>query len=141
MIQGHQKLIISLSSCVSMIRLLNRVSKDMVGKYTSYLAMKNLCSQLSAHIFPFSFPLIFYFIMFIDHSAPLCCDFVILPGSISPIAFCPLIVCTYCTCLIFPFLLFLFILFLADIGVNVVSTGILCVSCMNYLHLPSVLMN
>ena len=75
----------SLPSCTLMLRMVNRDCKDMVGEDASYLCMWHIFGLPSAHVLPFSFPNLFYFIRFIDCSDPLFCDFVILSESSDPI--------------------------------------------------------
>ena len=67
---GTSKMATYISVCASMIRLVNRASKDMACEDASYLGMQYLYVLPSANVFPFSFPHFFFFIRFIDLSDP-----------------------------------------------------------------------
>ena len=84
---GTLKIVTSIPSCVSMMSMVNRASREMVGEYASYLVMQHLLVRPSTHILPFGFPLRFSFIRFIAHSAPFFCDIVRLLKSSAPITF------------------------------------------------------
>ena len=86
----------------------------------------------SAHVLPISFPRLFYFIRFIARSDILLCGFVVLSGSRAPVTSMTSIYVYSMYMADIALLMCLFIPLLAVIFVNVVSTAILCISCMNY---------
>ena len=84
---GTPKISTYLTSCMSTIRPVNRTSKYIIDKDTSYLGMYHLCALPFSNIITFIFTHLLYFIRFIARSAPLFCKFVMLSGSSTPINF------------------------------------------------------
>ena len=72
---GTPKIATSLHSYMSMIILVKRSSKYMVDEDVNYLDMYHLCGLPYAHVLPFIFPHLFYFIRFIVRSDSILCDF------------------------------------------------------------------
>ena len=85
----------SLPSCTSMMRLMNKVFREMVGKDGSSSVMYHLCSIPYTHTLPFSFPLNFYFIRFIYRSI----------GTSWPCVYGFTLLSLYIACFSYPFLL------------------------------------
>ena len=84
---GISKTSTSLHSCESIMSLVNRVSREMIGEDASSLIFYNLWVHPSAYALPFSFLICFSFVRFIPCSYPLFYDIMRLPGSSSPITF------------------------------------------------------
>ena len=100
--------------------------------------------DVAFHIHMFSlynFPSFFSFIRFIALGDPLFCDFMVMSGSSDLVTFMSSS-CFYSFYMDAVSLsMCLFIPFLADICVNIVSTAIVCKSCINTFYLSSIIMN
>ena len=66
---------------------MNSASMEMAGEDASYLVTYNLWVRPSAYVLPFSFPLRFYYIIFISRSSPFFCDVLMLLRSSTLINF------------------------------------------------------
>ena len=123
------------------MRLVNKDSREMVVEDASSLVMYHLWGCPSAHVFPFSFPLLFSFIRFIYRSYPFFCNFVRLSGSSAPITF------MYSNFVYYLYMVgntlspWFLIPFLAVICMNVTSNDSLCMSCIKYIFSFPVLVN
>ena len=72
---GIPKMATYLPLCVSIMIMVNRDSKYMVGDDSSSLGIYNLCGLPLAQVLPFNFPHLFSLIIFIARGAPLFRDF------------------------------------------------------------------
>ena len=135
--QGTSEIATYIPSFTSIMRLVNRYSREMVSGDASSLVMKHLWGRSSAHVVPFILPPRFSFIRFMGRIAPFFYDLVMLSGSSALIA-CMYYNCVYSLYMASTALSPCFLIpFLGVICVNVIFVASLCMLCINsFLFFP-----